>query len=303
MRKFCLFGLVAVTVGIAAPAHAYEFSGPLKAGASGPDIVALQIRLAGWFPRSDKTPFKVDGLFGRSTKTALMAFERHFGLSVDGIADNDVYKKIHALEDGDGTTLHFDWEEFEQRSNSGCPRRANLYAGSFAGGPLSQTAVKRNVRLMMWRLEALRAKVGDKPIAITSGFRGTAYNRCIGGATASQHLYGTAADIRVVGVDNRRARDLARASQFSGIGCYSNLSHNHLDLRLENDALKTSQSWWWPTRDEKGRDLSYDGRPCWGEVRDEARKQKGNETKVLTITASDARQLEELPEEFLSGND
>ena len=286
---------------LAGPAHAYEFTQPLEAGMSNPDVTELQVRLAGWFPRSDQKHFAISGTFDRVTKTALMAFERDAGLDPDGIADSKVFEALHRLEDGDGSTANFDWAEFEQRSNPACSKRANRFAGSFDGGPVSARRVKRNIQMVMWRLEALRSKSGNKPIAITSGFRGTAYNRCIGGATSSQHMYGTAADIRIVGVDNRTARDLARSSQFSGVGCYSDLSHNHLDLRLENDALETSQYWWWPEQDERGRDLAYDHKPCWGEVR-KGDTDKG-ESAAFTITSAEALALVAAPEAILTTND
>ena len=118
----------------------------------------------------------------------------------------------------------------------------------------------------MWRLEALRARGGGKPIGINSGFRSTPYNKCIGGASLSQHLYGNAADLRVVDANNRRSRDLARAGQFYGISCYSGFTHNHLDLRLENRNLGAALYWWWPKQDSRGRDLADDGLPCWGET-------------------------------------
>lgn len=55
-----------------------------------------------------------------------------------------------------------------------------------------------NLRLNDRLLEALnriREKFG-RPIIITSGFRCRKHNNNIGGAVASQHLLGTAADIR-----------------------------------------------------------------------------------------------------------
>jgi hypothetical protein len=55
-------------------------------------------------------------------------------------------------------------------------------------------------------------------------------------------------------------------TQFSGVGCYSSLSHNHLDIRVENAGSGTTQFWWWPKSDSKGRHLADDGLPCWGEV-------------------------------------
>ena len=119
----------------------------------------------------------------------------------------------------------------------------------------------------MWRLEAVRRKGGGRPIGINSGFRSVAYNNCIAGARASQHLYGTAADNRMVGVGNRREREIAKRSQIHGIACYSSLSHNHFDLRIENKELRAGRFWWWPRRDRRGWDLTEGGSPCWGQGR------------------------------------
>ncbi|WP_349264005.1 YcbK family protein [Longimicrobium sp.] len=43
-------------------------------------------------------------------------------------------------------------------------------------------------------LEAIRAGTG-KPLVVVSGYRCPAHNKAVGGASASQHLFGTAADI------------------------------------------------------------------------------------------------------------
>jgi zinc D-Ala-D-Ala carboxypeptidase len=267
MKRFWVVLAAMAVMAIAPAAHAYEFNKPLKPRSSGKDVVELQIRIAGWYTQGDQARFPIDGDFGRATKAALMAFERSAGLPADGVADADVYKALHALEDADGSTAHFDWAEFEQHSSAQCSKRANRYAGTFDGGPIPKKKVRSNVRRVMWRLEALRAKADGAAIEITSGFRSVAYNKCIGGASMSQHQYGTAADIRVAGTANRKVRDLAKTSQFSGIGCYSDMSHNHLDLRLENRGLEDAMFWWWPDQDKKGHDLAYDGKPCLGEIK------------------------------------
>jgi hypothetical protein len=59
---------------------------------------------------------------------------------------------------------------------------------------------------------------------------------------------------------------VVKTTQFSGVGCYSSLSHNHLDIRVENAGSGTTQFWWWPKTDSKGRHLADDGLPCWGET-------------------------------------
>jgi hypothetical protein len=257
-----------VAVGLmAAPAAAYEWPTGLKVGAKGPHVRALQTRLAGWFPVTDQTVFEIDGVFSEQTKVALERFQAHYGLGIDGVAGTSTFAALSLLEDEDRYTIHFDFSEFWQNRNSSCSKEANKYAGTFAGGMVPESKVKRNVKRMMWRLEALRAKLGDKPIAINSGFRSVAYNRCIRGATYSQHMYGTAIDMRVVEATNRRSRNVGKRSQVHGIGCYSSLSHNHFDLRMQNESLEGARAWWWPKRDEHDRDLADDGLPCYGEIK------------------------------------
>ena len=256
-----------VQIFAASPALAYEWPDLLQAGDKSRAVKALQVRLAGWYPDKSQTLFAIDGVFSEQTEVALEAFQTHYGLVPDGIAGPATFKALNTLEDPDRTTINFDFAEFWQNSSSSCSKEANSYAGTFKGGKVPEKEVKTNVRWMMWRLEALRAKLGDKPIAINSGFRSVAYNTCIGGASMSQHMYGTAADLRVVEVSNRKARNYARGSQMHGIGCYSSLSHNHVDLRMQNEALEAAKFWWWPKRDEHGRDLASDGLPCWGEVK------------------------------------
>lgn len=256
-------GLALVLVAPTA-ASAYTFTRSLKEGDKGSDVKALKIRLAGWFPRADQTHLVLDGRFGSTTTETVKAFQSFYGLSPDGIAGPAVYAVIDGLEDDDGSTLHFTWREFKQKANSNCSARANNYAGTFKGGMVAPLKTRKNIKKIMWRLEALRAKGGDKPIGINSAYRSVAYNDCIGGARLSQHMYGTAADNRMAETHNQVERDLAKGSQFHGIGCYSAMSHNHFDIRLDNKDSNTTY-WWWPKRDAKGRDLADDGAPCWGE--------------------------------------
>ena len=266
MRRTAIVIFLLAGLGMfAGPAHAYEFTRSLGPGDEGPDVAALQVRVAGWFPQKNQSQMTIDGGFGPGTEAAVKAFQAFYGLEPDGVAGPSTFAVIDGLEDDDGSTVNFDWSEFWQNSSSGCSAKANAYAGTFGGGAVAPARVKKNIKRLMWRLEAVRAKAGNKTVAINSGFRSVAYNECIGGASASQHMYGTAVDNRVAEISNRRARDLARASQFHGIGCYSSMSHNHLDIRIENRKLPSSQFWWWPEQDREGRDLAYDGKPCWGE--------------------------------------
>ena len=256
---------VVVACSLMAPAaQARDFTRRVKPGATGRDVRALQVRIAGWHPTRKQT-FAIDGAFGGQTMEALRAFEAAYGRPVNGVASPKDLKILNRLQDRDGSTEHFDFSEFDQNRSSSCSSKANSYAGTFSGGMSQPKRVRRNVRRLMWRLETVRKKGGSQPIGINSGFRSVSYNDCIGGARASQHLYGTAADNRMVGVDNRTQRRLAKGSQVHGIGCYSNMSHNHFDVRIDNKDLPSGHFWWWPKKDSKGRELADDGRPCWGQ--------------------------------------
>lgn len=56
-----------------------------------------------------------------------------------------------------------------------------------------------NLTLLATTLEAIRTLLG-KPIQVTSAYRSTRVNNAVRGAGNSSHLYGLAADIKVVGM-------------------------------------------------------------------------------------------------------
>lgn len=270
--------LLVGTAGLQPAAFARKFDRSLNRRDRGADVRALEIRVAGWFSHDNQSQLPVNNLFGYRTKVAVRHFQNHYGLKPNGTAGKGVFQVFRRLQSRDGSTRNFDFNEFAQHSNSSCGAQANAYAGTFRGGAISFGRVKSNVRRLMWRLEAVRAKSGANPIGVNSGFRSVTYNDCIGGASASQHMYGTAADNRIAGIGNRRARGLAKNSQVQGIGCYSSASHNHFDLRVENRSLPSSRFWWWPDRDSAGRDLDETGRPCFGETS----RGRGRSQKTLT---------------------
>lgn len=82
-------------------------------------------------------------------------------------------------------------------------------------------------------LEKLRA-YGGFTITVNSGYRTVSYNEAIGGATASQHLQGTAADVVVkkddIPVNAKKICCLAQTLGFKGIG-YISQTAVHLDMR------------------------------------------------------------------------
>jgi zinc D-Ala-D-Ala carboxypeptidase len=258
--------LIAVQFLTALSADAYPFKRDLQVGDTGKDVTALEVRMAGWYPSRNNTSLKIDRKFTHRTEVAVKRFQSFYGLTSDGIAGKRTYAVLAKLLDPDGSTAHFNWGEFKQNRDPSCSAKANAYAGTFLGGMASRFRVKRYVRRLMWRLEALRARAGGHVIGINSGFRSVDYNACIGGAASSQHMYGTAADQRMANVTNHHERRLGERTDFSGIGCYSQLTHNHFDIRLDNSDLPSSQFWWWPKHNSLGEDLDDQGLPCYGEV-------------------------------------
>lgn len=81
-------------------------------------------------------------------------------------------------------------------------------------------------------LQKIRDYFG-KAVNINSGYRTPTYNKSVGGASQSQHLYGTAADICIAGVEPKDVAAYAETLLFNtgGIGIYNTFVH--VDVRKE----------------------------------------------------------------------
>ena len=82
--------------------------------------------------------------------------------------------------------------------------------------------VKYDLRHMM-RLQLLRDTI-KKPIIISSGYRCLKHNRSIGSKDTSQHIKGTATDIKIKGMKPDRVADLCEKI-FDGVGRYDTFTH------------------------------------------------------------------------------
>lgn len=85
---------------------------------------------------------------------------------------------------------------------------------------------------LVYVLQKIRDHFG-KALIINSAYRTPTYNNKVDGATYSQHLYGTAADIRINGVSPKDIASYAETLLFNtgGIGIYNNFVH--IDVRKE----------------------------------------------------------------------
>lgn len=159
----------------------YTWSGSLKEGSSGDAVRQLQIRVAGYANYGEE--LSLDGEYGAKTKQAVAGFQKAYGLSADGVAGSKTFEQIYKLQDNDCTPVNFAYSEL------------NKCNSSWSGGAVSASQAKANALVTMWKLQALRHALGDKPLTISSGFRSHACNDAAGGSASSRHLYGDAADL------------------------------------------------------------------------------------------------------------
>lgn len=162
----------------------------------------------------------VDGKWGTRSTKATKAFQADFGIKDDGVVGAETKKALkHAVAYGMPAKKnwwddikHFDRNEFKCK------------CGKCGGFPVEPD--KKLVQL----LEKIRNHFG-KPVTISSGVRCTTHNKNVGGASGSQHLKGTAADIKVKGVAPEKVAAYAETllSGTGGIGRYSTFTH--VDVR------------------------------------------------------------------------
>jgi zinc D-Ala-D-Ala carboxypeptidase len=195
----------------------YNWSRTLSQGMSGGDVAQLQIRIAGWMSYGEV--LAIDGDFGPATHNAVRRFQAGYGLSVDGIAGPQTLGKIVALQKDDCSPAHFSWGEVDDDCGSG-----------YDGGSVSAATVKENLKRAMWKAEALRHKLGDHPIIVTSGFR----NLACDGYPYGQHTYGRALDLVPTSGGLCSIAQAARYAGYNGIfgpGYPGHYDHVHVDSR------------------------------------------------------------------------
>ncbi|MFB6818855.1 D-Ala-D-Ala carboxypeptidase family metallohydrolase [Streptomyces sp. NPDC056347] len=175
------WGGAVMTAGTAQADGCYTWTRTLAPGATGNDVVQLQIRVSG-YPGYNSV-LAIDGSYGPATTAAVKRFQAAYGLAADGIAGPATQAKIYALQDNDCTPAHFTYPEL------------NKCNSTWAGGKVAAGTAKANALSSMWKLEALRHALGDQPLRVTSGFRSASCNSAVGGASNSRHMYGDAVDL------------------------------------------------------------------------------------------------------------
>lgn len=117
-------------------------------------------------------------------------------------------------------TKNFKKSEFESKDGAAMP-----------------AVVLARVKVLAANLQVLRNHVG-KPIIITSGYRSPAHNKRIGGAPASKHTFGEAADFKIPGMTPREVYltilELQRQGKMLPGGLHAYSTWVHYDIRGYN---------------------------------------------------------------------
>ena len=167
---------------------------------------------------------EIDDKWDDACKRATTSFQEDFGaIDVDGILGKETEKALkHAVAYGmpaKEEPKDF-WEgiKYFKRSEFKCK------CGKCGGFPVEPSEE------LVLLLEKIRKYFG-KPVIVNSGIRCATHNRNVGGASLSQHLKGTAADIVVKGITPERVAKYAETllPKSGGIGRYKTFTH--VDVR------------------------------------------------------------------------
>lgn len=114
-------------------------------------------------------------------------------------------------------------------------------------------------------LQKIRDHFG-KAVTINSAYRNAAYNKKVGGASKSQHVYGKAADIVVSGVSPEKVAQYAEylMPKKGGIGLYP--SFTHVDVRANRSRWKNN-----------GKEVTVSGFPGYKEPATSKKLETGND--------------------------
>jgi zinc D-Ala-D-Ala carboxypeptidase len=229
-RRTVLRALTIVPVGLAiAPSLAIAETRELRVGMAGPEVRELQIRVAGWAADdASKVLLSISGSFDAPTEAAVRRFQQAHGLDASGVVDQATADRLTGLAAADGSTAHFDWAQFSSPDGSG-----------FAGGVADPEATKEAARRLMYKLEALRHKVGGREVEVRGGFRSAAHQASLRGPADGMHGYGGTTDITVGGLSTYAVYRVAQTCGFSGLGSYVQ-SWLHCDSRAEH-----GEPWSW----------------------------------------------------------
>ncbi|MEV4638036.1 peptidoglycan-binding domain-containing protein [Actinoplanes sp. NPDC049548] len=225
-------------LGIAASAIAFDVrqNAPrrtLRPGSEGADVAEVQIRVAGWAADLDDLRsarfLPITGRYDAETADAVRRFQRGYQLDDQhGIVDRATWARLDRLAAPDGSTAHFDWTEMLRDDP----------------GRVITDPIRENARRTMYKLEAIRRKLGDIRVTVKCGFHAAADEA--GETTICGNLlHRVAAAVDFAAADAPRAKvyRAALTSGFTGVGPIHR-HWQHCDSRLELPELGLTTVWY-----------------------------------------------------------
>lgn len=97
-----------------------------------------------------------------------------------------------------------------------------------------------NLSYLASRMEAVRRLLGDRPIAITSGYRCHKLNVAVGGSATSDHTRGLACDfIKPLGYSNNELKDLflSKFGNFDQVIIYPSFIHLGMGAQMRRQVI------------------------------------------------------------------
>ena len=169
----------------------------------------------------------IDGKWGSKSTAAAKAFQKDFDMTPDGVVGQETEKALkHAVAYGmpvkkaESDTGGF-WDGVKHFKRAEFKCKCGKYCDGFPVEPSEK---------LVELLEKIREHF-NAPVTVSSGVRCKTHNSNVGGASASQHLKGTAADIKVQGKTPKEVAAYCETllPKSGGIGLYS--TWVHVDVR------------------------------------------------------------------------
>ncbi len=151
-----------------------RFSRSLQKGSRGTEVQSLQYYLAfiGFF--NDSLPeISIDGIFGPATRNAVLAFQRYYGLTPDGIVGRDTWNKIQTVYQSILNNLPKEYQSYSSL----------LYPGTV----LSNGSTGKVVEQLQSYLRVIGQNNNSVPVINVDGAFGNATANAV---RAVQRLYG-----------------------------------------------------------------------------------------------------------------
>lgn len=188
----------------------------IKKGSRGGDVESLQRYLWGKGYYIGET----DGIFGDMMERAVELYQYDAGLKADGIAGGKTWEKV-------GEDPELGIGVFSCGKDGNKKISPSFSVKEFACKDKSDKVLV-DVVFVKGKIQNIRDHFGV-PVTVNSGYRTSAYNKKIRGASSSYHLYGRAFDIAVKGHTPEEVAKYAQTIGINGIIQYNGFVH--LDSR------------------------------------------------------------------------